>query len=72
MNILNRIGVATMLAALPLAAVAEYPEKPVEFIVPWPPGDLEWTCHAFVPPQVLVNATARPGSGGAFHFSGQT
>jgi len=23
------------------AAVAEYPEKPVSFIVPWPPGDLE-------------------------------
>lgn len=22
-------------------AVAEYPEKPVQFIVPWPPGDLE-------------------------------
>ena len=27
--------------ALPLAARAEYPEKPVSFIVPWPPGDLE-------------------------------
>jgi len=23
------------------AALAEYPEKPVNFIVPWPPGDLE-------------------------------
>lgn len=23
------------------AALAEYPEKPVSFIVPWPPGDLE-------------------------------
>ena len=23
------------------AAMAEYPEKPVNFIVPWPPGDLE-------------------------------
>ena len=22
-------------------AVAEYPEKPVEFVIPWPPGDLE-------------------------------
>ena len=23
------------------SAIAEYPEKPVEFIVPWPPGDVE-------------------------------
>ncbi|SPF76759.1 hypothetical protein ALP8811_01773 [Aliiroseovarius pelagivivens] len=29
---------ATMVAA---PAMAEYPEKPVSFIVPWPPGDLE-------------------------------
>ncbi len=29
---------ASMIAA---PAMAEYPEKPVSFIVPWPPGDLE-------------------------------
>lgn len=29
---------ASMMAA---PAMAEYPEKPVSFIVPWPPGDLE-------------------------------
>lgn len=36
-------GAASMaLAALAVApAVAEYPQKPVTFIVPWPPGDLE-------------------------------
>lgn len=35
-------GVAAIaLAALSGMAMAEYPEKPVSFIVPWPPGDLE-------------------------------
>ena len=32
---------AMTLVALTGAAQAEYPEKPVSFIVPWPPGDLE-------------------------------
>lgn len=34
---------AATLAALLVsgAAVAEYPDKPVQFVVPWPPGDLE-------------------------------
>lgn len=70
MNILNKIGVATMLAALPLAAVAEYPEKPVEFIVPWPPGDLEDILTRMIAdkfqetynvPAAVVN---KPGGGG--------
>ena len=35
-------GVLTVaMMAMSGAAVAEYPEKPVSFIVPWPPGDLE-------------------------------
>lgn len=33
------IGASVMCAAG--TAIAEYPEKPVNFIVPWPPGDLE-------------------------------
>ncbi|WP_424942746.1 tripartite tricarboxylate transporter substrate-binding protein [Aliiroseovarius crassostreae] len=33
--------VGVTLAALAAPAFAEYPEKPVSFIVPWPPGDLE-------------------------------
>ncbi len=40
-----RRSVAAVAAALVMAGVApafaEYPEKPVSFIVPWPPGDLE-------------------------------
>ncbi|GHE87493.1 hypothetical protein GCM10016455_04260 [Aliiroseovarius zhejiangensis] len=34
-------AVALTAAALAGPALAEYPEKPVSFIVPWPPGDLE-------------------------------
>lgn len=34
-------ALAVAMAAMGGAALAEYPEKPVSFIVPWPPGDLE-------------------------------
>lgn len=34
-------ALALAIAALAGPAFAEYPEKPVSFIVPWPPGDLE-------------------------------
>lgn len=34
-------GVALALSAIGLPAMAEYPERPVTFVVPWPPGDLE-------------------------------
>ena len=33
--------VPAMLSLSAAPALAEYPEKPVNFIVPWPPGDLE-------------------------------
>ncbi len=34
-------ALALTMAALAGPAAADYPEKPVSFIVPWPPGDLE-------------------------------
>ena len=61
---------AVALAALSGAAFAEYPEKPVTFIVPWPPGDLEDVLTRMLAdalqketgtPAAVVN---RPGGGG--------
>ncbi|MFT6676697.1 MAG: tripartite-type tricarboxylate transporter receptor subunit TctC [Sulfitobacter sp.] len=58
---------ATAFAA---AAFAEYPEKPVEFVVPWPPGDLEDVLTRMIAedfqaeygvPAAVVN---KPGGGG--------
>lgn len=34
-------ALALAMAAMAGPAIAEYPEKPVSFVVPWPPGDLE-------------------------------
>ncbi|MCW1932262.1 tripartite tricarboxylate transporter substrate binding protein [Pararhodobacter zhoushanensis] len=59
-----------LLALMPLAAAAEYPERPVEFIVPWPPGDLEDVLTRMIAdrfqatygvPAAVVN---KPGGGG--------
>lgn len=58
------------LAAMTGAALAEYPEKPVTFIVPWPPGDLEDVLTRMIAeefqtqtgaPAAVVN---QPGGGG--------
>jgi tripartite-type tricarboxylate transporter receptor subunit TctC len=52
------------------AALAEYPEKPVTFVVPWPPGDLEDVLTRMIAeefqkqygaPAAVVN---QPGGGG--------
>ncbi|MCK7615037.1 tripartite tricarboxylate transporter substrate binding protein [Roseibium sediminicola] len=52
------------------AAMADYPEKPVSFIVPWPPGDLEDVLTRLIAdkfqemygvPAAVVN---KPGGGG--------
>ncbi|XAT61641.1 tripartite tricarboxylate transporter substrate binding protein [Rhodobacteraceae bacterium Araon29] len=63
-------AIALAVASFSSAAKAEYPEKPVEFIVPWPPGDLEDVLtrmiaedfsEAYGVPAAVVN---KPGGGG--------
>ena len=63
-------AMALALSAVAGAALAEYPEKPVEFVVPWPPGDLEDVLtrmiaedfsEAYGVPTAVVN---KPGGGG--------
>ncbi|MBD1547540.1 tripartite tricarboxylate transporter substrate-binding protein [Roseibium aggregatum] len=66
------IAVTAAVAALafPMSAMAEYPEKPVEFVVPFPPGDLEDVLTRMIAdefqktydvPAAVVN---KPGGGG--------
>lgn len=63
-------SVASLVAVLPGIAAAEYPEKPVEFVVPWPPGDSEDVLTRMIAddfqakygvPAAVVN---KPGGGG--------
>jgi len=63
-------GIVALAAVLPGMAQAEYPEKPVEFVVPWPPGDLEDVLTRMIAedfqnkygvPAAVVN---KPGGGG--------
>ena len=63
-------AVALVMAAMTGTAQAEYPEKPVEFVVPWPPGDLEDVLTRMIAedfsaeygvPTAVVN---KPGGGG--------
>lgn len=63
-------AMALAMIAVTGAAQAEYPEKPVEFVVPWPPGDLEDVLtrmiaedfsEAYGVPTAVVN---KPGGGG--------
>lgn len=72
MNKFLTVAATAALAAASFAApaVAEYPEKPVNFIVPWPPGDLEDVLTrmiaedfqaAYGQPAAVVN---KPGGGG--------
>ncbi|MEO9821322.1 MAG: tripartite tricarboxylate transporter substrate binding protein [Paracoccaceae bacterium] len=63
-------AMALAMVAVAGGAQAEYPEKPVEFVVPWPPGDLEDVLtrmiaedfsEAYGVPTAVVN---KPGGGG--------
>ncbi|MEP3298171.1 tripartite tricarboxylate transporter substrate-binding protein [Tateyamaria sp.] len=63
-------AMAIAMVAVAGSAQAEYPEKPVEFVVPWPPGDLEDVLtrmiaedfsEAYGVPTAVVN---KPGGGG--------
>lgn len=70
-NFVTTVAAAAVLAAGAFApAFAEYPEKPVSFIVPWPPGDLEDVITRMIAedfqakygvPAAVVN---KPGGGG--------
>lgn len=64
------LGAIVSAAALASPAFAEYPEKPVEFVVPFPPGDLEDVLTRMIAdefqstygvPAAVVN---KPGGGG--------
>lgn len=63
-------GAAVGLGLLAGAALAEYPEKPVNFIVPWPPGDLEDVLTRMIAEDfqakygVAAAVVNKPGGGG--------
>ncbi|NNE53007.1 MAG: tripartite tricarboxylate transporter substrate binding protein [Sulfitobacter sp.] len=68
---MKSILTATALAlSLTGAAFAEYPEKPVSFIVPWPPGDLEDVLTRMIAEDfqaeygVAAAVVNKPGGGG--------
>ncbi|MEP1611455.1 MAG: tripartite tricarboxylate transporter substrate-binding protein [Roseobacter sp.] len=63
-------AIALVMVSVAGGAQAEYPEKPVEFVVPWPPGDLEDVLTRMIAedfsetygvPTAVVN---KPGGGG--------
>ena len=71
---------AIALAAIAGSAQAEYPERPVEFVVPWPPGDIEDTITRMISdalqketgvPSTTVNIKGGGGLIGATHVFNQ-
>ena len=64
------LGLLASFLVLGSAARAEYPEKPVTFIVPWPPGDLEDIVTRMIAEEfqkeygVAAAVVNKPGGGG--------
>ncbi|MEM7439647.1 MAG: tripartite tricarboxylate transporter substrate binding protein [Pseudomonadota bacterium] len=64
------VAAAVAVAAFGAPALAEYPEKPVNFIVPWPPGDLEDVLTRMIAEDfqaeygVAAAVVNKPGGGG--------
>jgi len=62
-------GLALIATVAPLPTLAEYPEKPVQFIVPWPPGDLEDVLTRLIADQmqtdtgIAATVINKPGGG---------
>ena len=69
-TIVKGAAAATALGLSAVAAQAEYPEKPVNFIVPWPPGDLEDVLTRMIAEDfqneygVAAAVVNKPGGGG--------
>lgn len=69
---MKKIALAAAVAAVSFGApaLAEYPEKPVNFIVPWPPGDLEDVLTRMIAEDfqaeygVAAAVVNKPGGGG--------
>lgn len=57
-------------AMISTSALAEYPEKPVSFVVPWPPGDLEDVLTRMIADEfqatydIAAAVVNKPGGGG--------
>lgn len=82
MKHVKRFGCAVGLALATLASpvVAEYPGRPIEFVVPWPPGDIEETLTRMIAdavrketgvPTSTVNIAGGGGLVGATHVFSQ-
>lgn len=67
---LTGAATAVLLALTAGAALAEYPERPVEIVVPWPPGDLEDVVARMISDQIQTDydvpsaVVNQPGGGG--------